>query len=150
MSLFTRLEETLKRALLARDTLAVETIKLVKSSVVLQAKAVGSQIPTDELVQVAIGKQIKNCREAAELYNSQGQQETANQKRREIEVLEGLLPAQLDRDELEKLIEEVLRETQLDLRMNNFKPLLEQAIAKAGLTASRGDLARILKEKLEV
>ena len=149
MSLFARLEEELKRALLARDTLAVEVIKLVKSAVLLQAKSAGSQIADDASVQAALGKQIKNCREAAELYHSQGQQEVASQKMREIEVLEGLLPAQLSQDELRELIEEILRKAQLDLRMSNFKPLLERAITKAGLTASRADLARMLKERLE-
>ena len=149
MPLFAYLEEELKRVLLARDVLAVEVIKLVKSAVLLQAKSAGLQMPDDASVQAALGKQIKNCREAAELYRSQGQQEVASQKMREIEVLEGLLPAQLSQDELEELIEKILREAQLDLRMSNFKPLLERAVAKAGLRAGRADLARILKERLE-
>ena len=148
MALFTRLEEELKRALIARDATASETLKLVKSAVLLQAKAAGGGTPSDEIVQAAVYKQIRNCREAAELYAGQDQQEEASQKRREAELLEKLLPKQLNRDELAELVEEVLRETRLDPHLANFKALLECASAKAGLSASRAELAKVLKERL--
>ena len=149
MPLFSHLEEELKRALIARNMVVTDTLKLVKSTMLSEAKTASLPMVTDEMFQVIIYKQIKKYREAAELYSSQNQAELARIKKEEIAILEALLPAQLGKDELMVHIDEVLRDAQLDLKMSNFKLFLDQVIARVGLTASRGDIARLLKERLK-
>ncbi len=149
MSLFSRLEEELKRTLIARDMVATDTLKLIKSIVLLEAKAANLPVATDEMLQVTIYKQIKKYREAAELYNNQSQTEAARLKEEEIAILEALLPAQLGQDELIICIDRILRGAQLDLKISNFKFFLDQVIAEVGMAASRGDIARLLKARLE-
>ena len=149
MPLFSHLEEELKRALIARNMVVTDTLKLVKSTMLSEAKTASLPMVTDEMFQVIIYKQIKKYREAAELYSSQNQAESARTKKEEIAILEALLPAQLGKDELMVHIDEVLRDAQLDLKMSNFKLFLDQVIARVGLAASRGDIARLLKERLK-
>ena len=56
MSLFAKLEAELKTALLARDMVAVDVLKMIKSPVLLQAKEQNLTEPTDEICQTAIYK----------------------------------------------------------------------------------------------
>ena len=149
MSLFSRLEEELKRTLIARDMVAIDTLKLIKSIVLLEAKAANLPVATDEMLLGIIYKQIKKYREAAELYSNQNQTEAARLKEEEIAILEALLPAQLGQAELITCIDGVLRDAQLDLKMSNFKLFLDQVMTEVGMAASRGDIARLLKERLE-
>ena len=149
MSLFSRLEEELKRTLIARDMVAIDTLKLIKSIVLLEAKAANLSVATDEMLLGIIYKQIKKYREAAELYSNQNQLEAARTKEEEIAILEALLPTQLGQAELTTCIDGVLRDAQLDFKMSNFKFFLDQVMAKVGMAASRGDIARLLKERLE-
>ena len=149
MLLFSRLEEELKRTLIARDMVAIDTLKLIKSIVLLEAKAASLPVATDEILLGIIYKQIKKYREAAELYSNQNQTAAARTKEEEIAILEALLPAQLGQAELIICIDRILRDAQLDLKISNLKFFLDQVIAEVGMAASRGDIARLLKERLE-
>ena len=149
MSLFAQLEDKLKRALLGRDTEAVETFKLVKSAVLLQAKERGMESPTDELCRAAIRKQIKACQEAADLYRDRGQADAVAAKEREMGFIEDLLPAQLGQSELEAAVDGVVGQAGLELAMGNFKTLLDLAEARVGSAAGKDRIAQALKRKIE-
>ena len=135
--------------MLERDLPAVSIFKLVKSDALLQAKAAGVSAPRDEMTRVVIDKHLKNCQEAMDLYHGAGRTAEAEKQANEMALLRNLLPAQLTGAELELLLDKVLAETRLELKLPNFGKLLEQASALAGLSASRADLARSLKERLE-
>ena len=148
MSLFSQLEEKLKRSLLDRDSETTEILKLVKSTALLQAKDLNLETPTDEICQGVISKKIKTCRETIDLYQSRNLSEPAQQQQQEINVLQDLLPAQLGQSDLEKIVDETVASTGLGLEMGNFKNLLDAIEAKVGMSASRGQVAQLLKEKI--
>ena len=143
------MEKKLKRSLLERDFETIEVLKLVKSAALLQAKDLNLETPTDKICQAVIEKRIKNCRESVDLYQNLDQAENVRQQEREIEVLRDLLPTQLGQSDLEKVISEVVVEAGLDLQMSNFKTLLDLAAIKVGLSAGRGQIAKLLKEKID-
>ena len=143
------MEKKLKRSLLERDFETIEVLKLVKSAALLQAKDLNLETPSDKICQAVIDKRIKNCQESVDLYQSLDQAENVRQQEREVEVLRGLLPTQLGQSDLEKVIDEVIVEAGLALQMSNFKTLLDLVATKVGLSAGRGQVAKLLKEKID-
>lgn len=92
-----RLRTDLHAAMRAGDVIRRETIRL------LEAAAKNAEIdrrgPLDDpALQAIVQKQIKQRREAIDLYQRGGRPELAERERAEIAVLETYLPAQLDRD----------------------------------------------------
>ncbi|MDD5145142.1 MAG: GatB/YqeY domain-containing protein [Candidatus Pacebacteria bacterium] len=65
----------------------------------------------DEEVMDVISSEIKKRREAVELYEKGNRPELANKEKKEIEVLQKYLPAQLSEGELRKIVEETIKET---------------------------------------
>ena len=149
MPLFNQLEQALKNAMLKRDPLAAGIFRLVKSDALLQAKSASIETPSDEMTRAVIDKHLKNCQEAMELYRSVGRTAEADKQVGEITLLRSLLPAQLTAAEVESLLDRVLAETRLEPVPHNFKALLEKASDLAGLSASRSDLAKAIKGRLE-
>ncbi len=143
------MEEKLKRSLLDRDSETTEILKLIKSIALLRAKDLNLETPTDEICQAVIGKKIKTCRETIDLYQSRDLPEPAQQQQQEINVLQDLLPAQLGQSDLEKIVDETVAATGLGLEMSNFKNLLDAIEAKVGMSAGRGQVAQLLKEKID-
>ena len=148
MSFFAQLEGRLKRALLDRDTETTDVLKLIKSSVLLQAKESGLELPSDEMCQAAVYRQIKAYEETAGLYRQRGEQSSAEQQERELRILQSLLPAQLGQSDLESVVEEIIGQSGLELEMGNFKALLEAIVERVGLAASRGQIAQVLRERI--
>lgn len=148
MSLFDELEANLKKALLSRDLLTVEVLKLLKSEILLQAKAQQTEI-SDELCRRCLDKKIKSYEEAAQLYRRENQAGRAQQKEDEIEVLKRLLPPQLEPAALKEAIDQILSRTDLALERSNFKALLELIEPQLGHQTSRAQIAAVLQEKIK-
>jgi uncharacterized protein YqeY len=68
------------------------------------------ELSDDEIVKV-LTREAKKRREAAEAFESGGRAEKAADERAEGEVLAGYLPAQLEDDELSKLVAAAIAET---------------------------------------
>ncbi|EHM13611.1 MULTISPECIES: GatB/YqeY domain-containing protein [Jonquetella] len=101
----------LKTAMKSRQDREVAVLRLLKSEAQkLQAdKGVSYQI-TDEDVQQIVRRQIKQRQEAAEQYAAGGAQERADDELAEAKILEGYLPPQMSRSELEALVQSTLDE----------------------------------------
>lgn len=147
MSLFAELEAVLKKALLNRDLPTVEVLKLLKSEILLQAKAQQTEV-SDEISRRCLDKKIKNYQEAAQLYKEQNQIDRARQKEDEIGILKQLLPPQLEPAALEEAIDRILGQTELVLERSNFKSLLELIESQLGHQTSRAQIAGVLQQRI--
>lgn len=103
---------------------------------------------TDDEVQAVVLYQIKQRREAVELYRQGGRPDLAAREEAEIQAMEGYAPVQLGEDELRELVSRTAAE--LDANgprdMGRLMPALMQA------TAGRADgrmLSRLASEELQ-
>lgn len=103
---------------------------------------------TNDEIQAVVLYQIKQRREAIELYRQGGRPDLASKEEAEILAIEGYAPAQLGEDELRQLVSRTAAE--LDLNgprdMRRLMPALMQA------TAGRADgrtLSRLASEELQ-
>ena len=149
MSIFQAIETKIKQALLKRDVDQVAILKLLKSSVLLDSKQQNLDLPTDDICLQNIHYQIKKYQQALVIYTKEKQADQIAIKQAEIELLQSLLPPQLDDQQLEKFLDEFLASSSLAPNKANFKQLLEAASTSLSQQVTKGRIAVSLQRRLQ-
>ena len=107
-----RLRTDLSAAMRSRDRVRMRTLRMALTAITNEevAGASSRELSDDDVVKV-LTREAKKRREAADAFGSAGRAEQAAAERAEGEVLAEYLPAQLDDDELTRLVTEVIAET---------------------------------------
>lgn len=110
MSLKERISEDMKTAMRAKDSERLGTIRMLQAAI--KQREVDERITLDDAqVLAAIEKMIKTRKESVEQFKSGGRTDLADKETREIEQLQGYLPAQLSATELDKLIADAIAQS---------------------------------------
>jgi uncharacterized protein YqeY len=107
-----RITEDMKTAMRARDTIALETVRALKSAIKYAAiEKLGADADLDDADAIAVvRKEIKKRQDSVQQFESAGRQELADKEKSEIVVLEKYLPAAMSNEELIALVEAVIAE----------------------------------------
>ncbi|MBK8040153.1 MAG: GatB/YqeY domain-containing protein [Verrucomicrobiaceae bacterium] len=112
MSFTAQLTEDIKTAMKAKDTLALNVVRGLKSAIKYAAieklGAEGELADADALAVVR--KEIKKRQDSVASYESANRQDLAEIEKAEIAVLEKYLPAAMSAEDLVKLVEAVIAE----------------------------------------
>jgi len=113
MSLREQLDADLKTALREKDQVRLSTVRMIKSAMKYKETEPGASGPLDEtgILQVIVSE-MKKRRDSVAEYEKAGRTDLADKERAEIAVLQGYLPAQLSADELGKMVDDAIAETQ--------------------------------------
>lgn len=112
MSLYERMERELLSARRERDSVALDTLGLLKSEVVVASKEPGQKgAIDDELVMRMAQKEVRRREEAVAAYRGAGRTEQAEREEKEATILRTYLPAQLSDAELEVGVQAIVAET---------------------------------------
>lgn len=108
-SLFEQISADIKTAMLAREKVALEALRGIKKEF-LEAKTAkgGDGTLPDELAVKILQKMVKQRKESAQIYNTQGRQDLADNEIAEAQVIERYLPAQMTDAELEEAVKAVI------------------------------------------
>lgn len=101
------IQSDIKEAMLARDSVRVNVLKGLKTSLVNEKISKGGDLNEQEEVAV-VKREAKKRREAIEIYNKAGQTDKADLEQVELEVLSKYLPEQMGQDELAKEVSEAI------------------------------------------
>mgnify|MGYP001829093953 FL=1 len=110
MSLLEQLDRDLKKAMLARDEVSRDTLRMLKSEL----------LTLDDPDEIAVlTRAVKSRRDSIASYLEGGREDLADKERAEIEVIQRYLPKPLSeaeaRDAIAGIIEEVGAESKRDL-----------------------------------
>lgn len=140
-----RLNEDLKSAMKNKETLRLNTIRLVKKYIQELETSVGHNgDATDAEVLKIINKLVKQGKDAAEQYKSAGRTDIYNEEIQQVAVLESYLPKQLNDEEISIEIDKVMAET----GSNNMGVLMKELNTRLAGRADGKTISRILKTKL--
>ena len=110
MSLRDRLTEDLKLAMKARDQLRMDVIRMIKAAVLNKEVEMKKDLDDAEMSRI-MTTMIKQRKESVEQYEKGQRAELAAKERQEISIIESYLPKALSAEELERIVETVIRET---------------------------------------
>ncbi|MBA2489532.1 MAG: GatB/YqeY domain-containing protein [Chloroflexi bacterium] len=110
MTLAQRLQQELRSAILERDELRRDTLRMATAAAYNVEKEARRPLTDDELIGV-LSREVKTRRESIEAFRSAGRQELAQREEREVAVLAAFLPQQLDEEEIRRLVSQAITET---------------------------------------
>lgn len=110
MELKTRINESVKDAMRARDKARLGALRLIMAEI--KRVEVDERIEVDDgRVLVILDKMLKQRAESERQYRDAGRSDLADVEAFEIELIREFMPAPLDEAEIGRLIEAALRET---------------------------------------
>ena len=105
MSLQKQVMEKMKEAMKAKDTVALQALRAVKSAFLLAKTETGAQEDlTQEQEIKIIQKQVKQRKDSAAIFLQQGRADLAKPELEEIAILEQFLPEALTDEEIEAVV----------------------------------------------
>lgn len=108
-NLFNQISEDIKKAMLAREKVALEALRGVKKEFLEAKTAKGSDgTLTDEVAVKILQKMVKQRKESASIFTQQNRPDLAENELAEVVVIEKYLPAQMSDEELEKIVSEII------------------------------------------
>ncbi|MCF3110139.1 GatB/YqeY domain-containing protein [Niabella sp. CC-SYL272] len=112
MSLEQTINEDIKKAMLAKQEVALRSLRAIKAAILLAKTAEGAKdsLSAEEEIKL-VQKLVKQRKDSLEIFETQNRPDLAQKEKEEIEVLENYLPAQLSAEELKPIIAGFIAET---------------------------------------
>ena len=109
MSLQTDIMAAMKDAMRAKDTVALEALRAIKSGILLAQTENGAkeEITEEEEIKL-LQKLVKQRKDSAAIYIEQGRQDLAEPELAQVAVIEKFLPAQLSEEEVEAIVKKII------------------------------------------
>ena len=112
MSLQTKIMDVMKEAMRAKDTIALEALRAIKSELLLAQTSTGSKEEITESEEIKIlQKLVKMRKDSAEIFTTQNRPDLAEPELAQIAVIEKFLPTQLSENEVEAIVAKIIAET---------------------------------------
>lgn len=111
MSLQTKVMDALKEAMKAKDTIALESLRAIKSAILLAKTEAGAAAELAEEEELKLlQKLVKQCKDSAALYAQQGRNDLAEPELAQVAVIEKFLPKQLSEAEVTEAVKAIIAE----------------------------------------
>jgi hypothetical protein len=111
MSLFEKISEDLKAAMLARQKDRLESLRAIKTAFLLAKTESGSHdLSTDQELKI-IQKLVKQRRESADIFKAQNRMDLYQNEVNEAAIIETYLPKQLTEAELIPVLKAIMERT---------------------------------------
>ena len=104
MSLQNQVMDQLKTAMKAKDTVALESLRAIKSALLLaQTSGTGSELTEADEIKL-IQKLVKQRKDSAAIFTEHGREDLAAPEMAQAAIIEQFLPEQLTEKEIEKVV----------------------------------------------
>ncbi len=147
MSLQTAITGALKDAMKAKDQIALEALRAIKSEILL-AQTSGSSAELTEADKIKLlQKLVKQRKDAAAIFTEQGRQDLVEPELAQAAVIEKFLPEQLSESEIESLIKTIITDGNFS-GMQAMGQVMGLANAKLAGRADGKTISTIVKKLL--
>lgn len=109
MSLFDQVSEDIKKAMLAKDKVALDALRGIKKEFLEAKTAKGGdgELHDDKALQI-LQKMVKQRKESAQMYMDANRPELAEDELAQCKIIERYLPAMLSEEELTAALKEII------------------------------------------
>ena len=109
MSLITQIDQDIKQAMLAKQEARLRGLRAIKSALLLARTEKGASEDISQETEIKVlQKLIKQRKESADIYKSQNREDLYKIEAEEMEVIEGFLPKQMERAEVEAYLKDLI------------------------------------------
>ena len=148
MKIFERIIADLKDAQKKKDSLKLSTLRMAKSSLdykKLELKK--DKLEENEIIAV-LKTTVKQRKESIEAFEKAGKNEAAQKEKEELKIIEAYMPASVPKEQIEKVVDEVIKELQIT-EIKEMGKAMKAAMEKFKGQIVDGKLvSNLVKEKL--
>jgi uncharacterized protein YqeY len=109
MSLQNDIMEGIKTAMKAKDTVTLESLRAVKSALLMAQTEAGAAAEMSQEDEIKLLQRlVKQRKDSAAIYIEQGRQDLAGPEIEQAAVIEKFLPAQLSEEEVEAVVKKII------------------------------------------
>jgi uncharacterized protein YqeY len=146
MSLEERLVEEMKQALKSNDKLRLSTIRMIRSALKNKEIELRKKLEDEEVVKV-IQAMVRKGEESVEQFQIGGRMDLVEKEKKEIEILKSFLPQPLSQEEILKIIDQSIQETQAS-SLKDIGKVMKSVMPKIGGKADGKLINQLVKERL--
>lgn len=144
--LFEKINGDLIEAMKAKDEVSVSTLRLLVSAIKNKQIDLGHELNDEEVLEV-VSKAAKQRRESIEAYKKGGRDDLSQKEEAELVVIEKYLPKQLEKEEISKIVDDVILETGASGQAD-FGKVIGEVMKKVKGQADGSVVSGIVREKL--
>ena len=141
-----RIEAQLKEAMLAKEAVRRDALRLILSSLRSAEKELQRPLTADEELQV-LQRERKRRIEAIEAFRAGDREEQAAKEERELDVLQEFMPAPLSEDEIEAIVDGVIAEVGAT-SLRDIGRVMADVMPQISGRVDGGTVSQLVKEKL--
>lgn len=141
-----KLLEDMKISMRDKNVVRKNVIQMVRAAILQVEKDKQIELTDEQIIDV-IAKESKKRKDSLEDYEKSGREELIKQINEEIEILAEYLPKPLSKEELEKIIEEVIKNISATT-IKEMGLVMKAVKEKVGAAADGKTINEIVKEKL--
>ncbi len=146
MSLEERLVEEMKHAMKSNEKARLSTIRMIRTAVKNKEIDLRKKLDDDEIVRVIQGM-VRRSQESIEQFKAGGRADLVEKETKEIEILKSFLPQSLSREEIAKIIDESIQETQAS-SLKDLGKVMKSVMPKLSGKADGKLINQLVKERL--
>lgn len=148
MSLQTQIMDALKTAMKEKNTVALESLRAVKSALLLAQTESGAKAELSETEEIKLlQKLVKQRKDSAVIFTEQGRNDLAEPEIAQAAVIEQFLPKQLSEAEVEKVVVDIIAKTGAS-SMADMGKVMGMASSQLAGKADGKTISTIVKAKL--
>ena len=147
MSLQENVNEQLKAAIKAKDTVALESLRAIKTAIMMtQTQAGAKELSPDDEIKI-VQKLVKQRKDSAAIFIQQGRVDLAEPEEAQIKIIEQFLPEQLDEAAINEIVVGIIAKTGAAGMQDMGKVMGMASKAMAG-KADGKTISSIVRQKL--
>jgi uncharacterized protein YqeY len=146
MSLEERLIDEMKQAMKSSDKLRLSTIRMIRSAVKNKEIELRKKLDDGEILRVVQGMMRKG-EESVEQFQSGGRADLVEKEKKEIEILKSFLPQAIEQEEILRIIDQSIEETQAS-SLKDLGKVMKSVMPKLGGKADGRLINQLVRERL--
>ena len=151
MSSLRKLNEELKHAMKSKDSLKLESLRAIKSAIILfktSSNFKGEDLSIDQEVKL-LQRLVKQRKESANIYRNQNRLDLAELEESQATIIQSFLPKQISLEEIEKIVIKIIEDIKAE-SMKDMGKVMGIANKKLSGKADGKTISDIVKNKLKI
>ena len=141
-----KLMEDLKEAMKEKEVLKKNVVQMIRAAILQVEKDKQIELNDDQILEI-IAKEAKKRKESLADYEKSGRKDLINQVKEEIEIINKYLPEQMEKEEIEKIVKEIVEETGATT-IKDMGKVMRIAKERIGTRADGKDISDAVKKIL--
>ena len=146
MSLEEKLFEEMKQAMKTNDKIRLSTIRMIRSSSKNKEIELRRKLEDEDIIKVIQGM-VRKGEESIEQFQAGGRNDLVEKEKMEIEILKSFLPQPISQEEIIKIIDETIQETQSS-SLKDLGKVMKAVMPRLGGKADGKVINQLVKERL--